>query len=216
MKVFSIILVFGAVLFFAGGGIAAWQGFLEVNTYALIGGIVGSLASTIGLLAFASPRITDRDMLSVESKLVQRLAETTASLNEYEGKISENKEELEQLKRDRLEIELLVRQASVKVFLEEKLRRLSEEIEERVSADRILFDWLVEYERTKDGAAEIDAKIAVSERAELIREVIGEFEPSQRKLYVHIGGARVDVSPIFRFSEQLVTSIADSFLGGRR
>ena len=78
-----------AILFFAGGGIATWHGLLEVNTYALIGGVVGSLASTFGLLlAFASPRLTDSDILSVESKLVQRLAETTASLNEYEDKIS--------------------------------------------------------------------------------------------------------------------------------
>lgn len=216
MKAASIILVVCAILFFAGGGIATWQGFLDVSTYALIGGIVGSLASTIGLLAFASPRLTDSDMLSVENKLVQRLAETTASLNEYEDKISENKEELEQLQKDRLEIELLVRQASVKVFLEEKLRRLSEEIDERVSADSTLFKWLLEYEETKASVAEIDAKITKSERAELIKEVIGELEPSRRKIYVDIGGVRVDLSPILKVSEQLAASLADSFLIGRR
>lgn len=216
MKALAIILVVSAILFFAGGGIATWQGVLNVNTYALIGGIVGSVASTIGLLAFASPRLTDSDVLSVESKLVQRLAETTASLNEYEGKISENKEELEQLQRDRLEIELLVRQASVKVFLEEKLRRLSDEIEERVGADKTLLNWLTEYERTKASVTEIDAKITESERAELIREVIGQFEQSQRKLYLNFGGARIDVSPALRLTEQLVTSVADGFLIGRR
>ncbi|OCW59277.1 hypothetical protein AWJ14_09525 [Hoeflea olei] len=155
-------------------------------------------------------------MLSVESKLVQRLAETTASLKEYEGKISENKEEIEQLHRDRLEIELLVRQASVKVFLEEKLRRLSDEIEERVGADKTLFDWLIEYEQTKASVAEIDAKITESDRAELIREVVGQFEQSQRKLYLNVGVVRLDVSPALRFTEQLVTSLTTSFLIGRR
>jgi hypothetical protein len=211
-KALSIFVVFAAILFFIGGGIAVWQGVLGVATYALVGGIVGSIASTIGLLAFASPRLTEKDVLSVESQLVQRLADATTSLNEYETKISENKEELQQLQRDRLEVELLVRQASVKVFLEEKLKRLAEEIEERVISDTTLTDWLIEHEKSIEKVKEIDGQIASSNRADLIREVIGDLQPSDKKLFVEVLGVKVDVSPILRLSEGLVEGIAKSML----
>ena len=207
MKAISVILVVCAALFFAGGGIATWQGLFDVQTYALVGGILGSLASVIGLLAFASPRLTDDDVLSVESQLVQRLADATTSLNEYESRISENKEELEKLKRDRLEIELLVRQASTKVFLEEKLKRLSSEIEDRVLSDSVLADWLQEYEQSKQSVIKIDGEIAASGRADLISEIVGEIGPSRKRLYVEVGGIKVDVSPFLRASEQLVAGI---------
>ena len=216
MKAFWILVVLGAVAFFVGGGIATWQGALDVHTYALIGGIVGSVASSIGLIAFALPRLTDKDMMSLESQLVQRLAETTASLNDYESRLSDNKEELEQLQRDRLEIELLVRQASIKVFLEEKMRRLTEEIEDHVASDKTLVTWLAEYQKTRKSIGEIEGKITESDRAELIREVIGELAPSRRKVFVHIGGQPVDVSPVLRVSEQLVATVVDSFTGSRR
>lgn len=211
-KAISIIVVFAAILFFVGGGIAVWQGLLNVTTYALVGGIVGSIASTIGLLAFASPRLTENDVLSVESQLVQRLADATTSLKDYEEKISENKEELQKLQRDRLEVEILVRQASVKVFLEEKLKRLAEEIEERVLTDVTLTEWLIEYEKSKERVAEIDGQIATSERADLIGEVIGDLQPSKRKLFVDVFGMGVEVSPILRLSEGLVEGIAKAML----
>lgn len=212
VKALSIIIVFAAILFFIGGGVAIWWGLLGVPTYALIAGVVGSLASIISILAFASPRLTDKDVLSVESQLIQRLADATSSLNEYESRISENKDELQKLKSDRLEIEILVRQASIKVFLEEKLKRLSTEIEDRVFLDSILSNWLVEYENTKQKVEEIDAQISVSNRAELIIEVIGELQPSSKKFYVEVAGVKIDISPILRLSEGLIDGISKGLL----
>lgn len=207
IKAISILVVTAAIAFFLIGGLVTWQGGLDIVTYATVGGIVGSVASTLGLLAFASPRLSDRDVLSVESQLVQRLADATTSLNDYESRISENKEELQKLERDRLEIELLVRQASIKVFLEEKMKRLSDEIEDRVFSDDTLTNWLVEYQKTKMNIAEIDGQISESERAELIQEVIGDIQPATRKMFVEIGGRKVDVSPVLRVSELLATGL---------
>jgi len=215
-KLFSILIVFAAIIFFVVGGGLAFYEIISINTYALFGGIVGSIASTIGLLAFASPRLTAKDVLSVESQLVQRLADATTSLNDYEARISANKDKLEQIQRDRLEIEILVRQASVKVFLEEKLRRLSVEVDNRVGADTTLVEWISEYERTKINVSEIDGEITKSSRAELIKEIVGDFDSKEKKLFIHIGGFRLDASPVLRFSEHLVATIASGFLGMRR
>ena len=110
------------------------------------------------------------------------------------------------------EVELLVRQASVKVFLEEKLKRLAEEIEQRVISDTTLTDWLIEYEKSIEKVKEIDGQIASSNRADLIREVIGGLQPSDKKLFVEVLGVKVDVSPILRLSEGLVEGIAKSVL----
>ena len=100
----------------------------------------------------------------------------------------------------------------MKVFLEEKLKRLAEEIEQRVISDTTLTDWLIEYEKSIEKVKEIDGQIASSNRADLIREVIGGLQPSDKKLFVEVLGVKVDVSPILRLSEGLVEGIAKSVL----
>lgn len=212
-KVISITLVLSAITFFFIGGLLTWAGIIPVMAYATAGGIIGSIASTIGLLAFASPRLTDKDVLSVEGQLVQRLADATTSVQAYENRISENIEEIQRLERDRLEIEILVRQASVKVFLEEKMKRLSDEIENHVLSDVTLVKWLTAYEQTKLGIAEIDGQITSSERAELIMEVIGDIQPANRKIFVEFGGLKVDLSPVLRVSERLANSLVATMIG---
>jgi len=111
MRAIAILGVLSSILFFLIGGVLTWFGVISVINYAFAAGIIGSIASSIGLLSFASPRLTSSDLLNVEGELVEKLSTSIQSVREYENKISKNKEEIEKIERERREIELLVRQA---------------------------------------------------------------------------------------------------------
>jgi uncharacterized small protein (DUF1192 family) len=87
----------------------------------------------------------------VEAELVQNLADTMKSVKEYEQRVSVNREEINRLEQERREIELIVRQASLKIFMEERLRNLAAEVEKRVNADAMLCDLLVTIKRQPSG-----------------------------------------------------------------
>lgn len=211
-KSVAIIVVTLSIVFFIVGGLLVWNGLFSTNAYALSAGIIGSVASIIGLLTFASPRLTSKDILSVEGDLIQKLALATKSVEEYEERISHNKEQLASLEQDRRQIELLVRQASVKVFLEEKLRRLSVEIEDNVLSNHTLSDYLIQYESTKLKIAEIDGEIHNSGKADLISSIIGDLKPEDRKLFVTFFGLKLDISPVLQATEVIATNITKSLI----
>ncbi|MGE6785434.1 hypothetical protein ACQKGL_23220 [Ensifer adhaerens] len=212
IKGLAILAVLAAMIFFVLGGILVWNGVFSVGNYGLYGGIVGSIASILSLLGFASPRLTSDDIINVENELVQKLADAAKSVKDSEKMIATNKEAIEKLERDRLNVELLVRQASIKVFLEEKLKNLSEEIEQRVLSDKILSDYLIEYSSSKERVRSLDGEIGVSQHAELIEEIIGEVRPRDRKMFVEFAGLKIDVSPVLNAAEMLASSLTKSIL----
>jgi len=112
------VVIATVALFFALGGLLAWLGTLDATTYIVITGLVGSVASVIGLVALGAPRLTTSDIRNVEADLLQSVAEQVQSAKEYEEKLASNREELSRLEQERVEIELLVRQASLKLFME--------------------------------------------------------------------------------------------------
>lgn len=207
MKFLLVGVVAVSAVFLTAGGVMTYFGIIDINNYALISGSLGSIASIIGLFSFFSPKFTSKDILSVEAELVQRLADATASVKKYEERISENKEELQTLEQSKLEIEMLVRQASIKVFLEQKIKRVSEEIEERIKADKMLSDWIREYQFALNQVEEIDVEICRSHQADLVSEIIENIERMNKEVSVKIGN--VDITPFLRIADE----VARRFIG---
>lgn len=216
MKIFAILTVSIAMIFFLVGGALCWQGIFPVESYAITAGIVGSLASTVGLLGFAAPRLTSNDFQIVESELLEKLAEATKELNEYQSKISGDKEQIAQLQQDKREIEFLVRQASFKIFLEEKIRNLSYEIEQKILSDQILSEYLIQYSKTKNQIIKLEGEIAASEKAELIYEIVGKIKPDNRRIYIEFFGIKLDASPFLRGMDLLASTIIGRLHLGKR
>ena len=190
-------IVFLCVLFFVVGGIFAASGVFPLQIYALISGLAGSLASTLGLLAFLSPRLTADDVRGVEAQLIEQLSEATSSLNAYENKIQKSKEEIDQLERLRKDIEVVVRQTSLKFYLEEKIKTLSDEIEEKIEENNHILNLLHAYQETKEKLNQIDGEIAGSPHAELVLNIIGKIEQKDLRLVVNIGkNTSIDLTPI--------------------
>jgi hypothetical protein len=211
MKIAAIFFVLFAIIFFLVGGVLAWFGILDNGSYAFAAAIVGSVASTVGLLGITSPRLTSSDIQKVESELINKLAAAAKDVKEYEKQISTNKEEIAQLQKERLEIELLVRQASIKIFMEEKVSRLSSEIEKQVLSDHALTEYLIEYEKTKKRIEKLDGEISTSEKAELIYQIIGEIKHDGSRFYIDVAGLKIDIGPVFRLPDVLITKISKIF-----
>jgi hypothetical protein len=173
MKKLIIVAIVVLCVFFIVGGIAAYFGKLDKEIYIVVTGIVGGLASVIGLIGLLSkPSITASDMRQVEVELVQGLADTMKTVSDYESRISTNKQEIDRLEKERAGIELLVRQASLKVFLEEKLKNIAGEIDKKVGADARLLELLTDYVDASSQVVKIDGQIQQSERAELIQQIL--------------------------------------------
>jgi len=99
---------------------------------------------------------------------------------------------------------------SIKVFLEEKLKVLSNEIESKVISDAILSEYLSAYLKTKDQVTELDGQISSSDRAELIHEIVGDIQPSKKRVYIEIAGIKIELAPILRTMDLLAASLIKS------
>jgi ROS/MUCR transcriptional regulator protein len=82
------ISVLVVALFFAVGGFLAWRGSLDSTTYIVLTGVIGSIASIVGLIALASPRLTAKDIRDVEADLAKELSTTMQEVRDYEAQAS--------------------------------------------------------------------------------------------------------------------------------
>ena len=144
--IISLRIIIALVLaFFAVGAVLAIFGKFNTDTYIIVTGIIGSIASVIGLVALGSARLTAADIRNVETELLKDIADQVQAVKEYEDKLATNREEITRLERERAEIEVIVRQASLKLFMEERLRYIANEVEKRISADVSLNEMIENY-----------------------------------------------------------------------
>jgi hypothetical protein len=200
MKAVVRVTVLLFALYFAVGGFCAWRGWLDANAYIILTGLIGSIASVIGLIALASPRLTAKDVRDVEADLFKELSDTIQSVKNYEAQALAGRKEIDRLAQERAEIELLVRQASLKAFMEERLGYIALEIEKQINSNSTLILLLNEYTSALDRVTEINGTIERSERADLIQRVLTDIDPRLRKeraptLLVGIGNNKIDIGP---------------------
>jgi len=183
-----VILIFLSLLV---GGIATYLGKIDVGVYALFSGVAGSAASILGLLAFFSSGLSKRDFILAEQAMIGKLAEAGESLQAYEEKISQNKKEISDLERARLETEVLVRQLSIKFFLEERLSNLSESITRKIDEDLELRNMLESYfiDQEKIKALNIpDAKVSGNKYINELLTIIENEIRSRKESHNNLNG----------------------------
>lgn len=131
-RIFAIVILI-CVAYFIGGWVAVHFGLFDKNTYFSYAGIVGGLASVVGLLSFTKPALTKTDLQEIEMDSLRSIAETSDQLKKLEGERARTKEELGDLEIQKKEMELLVKKASLVLFLKEQYshheKKISVEIE---------------------------------------------------------------------------------------
>ena len=184
-KIIFVLIISLITSSFAIAGALVWYNVISLEIYGIFAGAFGTLCSLIGLcLPLFRRKQVREDILSVEANIFQRLAEATQSLEFYQKNIAKNERELERIKKDRIEIELLVRQESAKIFLEEKLIRLSNDIDHRIRSDKMLINYLTEYKEILAQIYEYKTDLSESEHVKLVNEIVGKIhaETNQKKL----------------------------------
>jgi hypothetical protein len=133
MKKLFVILIVSCFLYFVGGSILLWIDWLTKDQFLTIGGIVGSLASILGLFSLIRPAISRTDIQNIEIESLRKIVETSDEVQRLEQKRTMTRQEIEDLSLKKAEMEFLVRKASLSLFLEEQRklyeRRIREEIE---------------------------------------------------------------------------------------
>ena len=75
-----VILFPVCILYFIIGAILLWSKIFPLQTYLGGAGIVGGLASVLGMLSFLRPALTSNDIQSIETDSLLKLAEVSGDI----------------------------------------------------------------------------------------------------------------------------------------
>jgi hypothetical protein len=168
----SIIIILLTAIFFAAGWWPVKKGWITEQTYLTAAGIVGGLASVVGLLGLVRSPLTRRDFENVEWEAVTKIADSEKQLLELEGRKAKAHSELDQLTRTRQELSDLVKKASAVLFLQEELDRSSQNLSKFLGKHPGLRKELEEYSENVSRLKALNEEVQHHPDAELIAEVL--------------------------------------------
>lgn len=166
------LLITVCILYFIIGGILALIGWFPADKYAITGGVVGGLASVLGLISLARPGLSQHDLDNIESDSLRKLAETTDKIKELDAARTATKEELDTLELQKQEMELLVQKASLSLFLREHRRLYEKWIQEEIQQNRELQRQLHELVAIDQKLDALNEEIESDPNVDLVKEII--------------------------------------------
>lgn len=186
------ILVAAAILYFTIGGVTVWVGWFTVEWYALCGGIVGSIASTLGLVSLSRPSLRQEDLEGIQLDSLQKIAEASKEISELESKreselnrLEEAKvlthEQIQSLEEQKSRMEVLVQRASLSLFLQEQHRLYSERIAEAISKSSSLKSHLDELERIGRKLNALNDEIETDPHVDLLKSVVASAKEDENE-----------------------------------
>jgi hypothetical protein len=120
MRRISAIVILLCITYFIVGWIAVLLGVFDKYLYFSYAGFVGAIASVVGLLSLTKPAFTKTDLHEIEIDSLKSIAETSEQLKSLERERVKTIEELDDLELQKKEMELLVKKASLVLFLKEQ------------------------------------------------------------------------------------------------
>lgn len=182
MRRLLAILILLCILYFAGGWVAVQLNFLEESTYFSFAGLVGGLASVLGLLSFTKPALTKSDLQEIEIESIQSIAKTTEELGSLEKERATTKKELGALAVQKKEMELLVKKASLALFLQEQHTYLEDKIRDVVDSNSELKESLLKIQEISEKMSLLDTEIEQDSNVEKLKEVLAAASKKQSSI----------------------------------
>jgi predicted nucleic acid-binding Zn-ribbon protein len=194
------ITIFLCILYFLGGWVSVYAEWITKDSYFAYAGVVGGLASVAGLFALTRPAITRTDFEAIEIETLRSLTETTNQLKTLESKRTKTREELDDLAIKKAEMELLVRKASLALFLKEQFAHHERHVLDEIAKNSTLrqhLDGAIESAKKLDALnEEIESNPNVNQLKEIIasasrrqptlEEAIEDFPPIIRNVFFMI------------------------------
>ncbi len=170
-KIFAIAIT-TCLIYFLGGWVAVYYDVVKRQTYLDYAGIVGSLASVAGLIAFIKPAFSKSDINATELDALKSMTEKLVQLQLLEAERSKTKEEIESLEIKKQEMELLVKKASLALFLKEQYEYHSIQITDEIERNASLKEHLKKASEAANKLEVLGEEIAASPNVDQLREII--------------------------------------------
>ncbi|WP_019897420.1 hypothetical protein [Methylotenera mobilis] len=180
MRHFYKVVIGLSLIYFLGGWVLVHYGQFQEATYFTYSGIVGSFASIAALLSLTRPAITQSDIQSIEVGTLKSLAETTEQLKALEGRHAQAREAIDSLEITKQEMALLVKKASLALFLKEQYSYQESQVLDEISKNSRLNEALKLADDTSKKLHALDEEIATSPYVIQLREIISSA--NRRKL----------------------------------
>lgn len=180
-RLFAIIILL-CITYFIGGWGAVHFGILTKDLYFSFAGIVGGLASVVGLFSFTKPGLTKTDLQEIEIDSLKSIAKTADELQGLEIEREKTEEELGDLRIQKKEMELLVKKASLALFLKEQYSHIEEKILGEVQANDVLQESLSEVIELKRKLSALDEEVEADPNVTLLREIMASASRKQPTL----------------------------------
>lgn len=200
-----MILIF--ISYFLIGGIAALLKLISINDYLIWGGIVGGVASVIGLLSFFQPALTRDDLQQLQLDSLRSLAETTDQLEQLEQARAAARHDIDTLALQKQQMEILVRKASLSLFLQEQHDLYAKKIIGEIERNSDLATNLRELKDIDAKLAALNEEIDTDENVNLLKEII--FEAKRRQETNSILTVEFEYSPFLRFILELAQMLSN-------
>jgi len=171
-KKLLVVVVALCALYFIGGFFAVKFEWLSEENYNSYATIFGGLASVFGLLSFTLPRLTTTDLREVEYESLQKVTKTVGELQQRANELSAKEQELARLNLQKAEMELLVRKASITLFLQDQLERSQDRIVSIVSSNSELQQLLSDVNPIKEKLTALQEQITKNEHVDLLLEIM--------------------------------------------
>jgi hypothetical protein len=169
------LLIVACLLYFICGGIAVYLRWFAPDRYVGIGGVVGGVASVLGLLALARRSLNQDDLAGLELESLRRIADTSEQVKQLELARAETLEEIGTLETRKRQMEFLVQKASLVLFLQEQHRLYEKRVQDELAQNKGLMDSISELVSIEQKLAALEEEIARDPNvpnAELLERVI--------------------------------------------
>ncbi|MBT2660590.1 hypothetical protein [Bacillus sp. ISL-45] len=206
-KILLAIITLG-VLYFIGGFVAVKLNWISSNTYNSYATIVGGVATLCGLITFALPKLTPKDLEILEIQSLERVTKIAEDLNSKKSELNLKETELSKLDKQKKEMEILVIKASTSLFLQDQIKRNESRVLNLINQNKEIIRLLEEIKLNKEKLAALDEEIKNSEQVELLEEIIEKARRNDNKnnQSIVIGGLYPLEIPL-----NLFTNVAGNF-----
>ena len=179
MRKITIFLLPLCVLYFLIGLVLVWLKAVEYQNYLNGAGIVGAIASVLGLLSFARPPLTQSDIQNIEAESLSKLGDISKEIKDLEKARVATATEINNLEMQKKEMELLVRKASMALFLRDQHEHHEQKILNYLKKEPEIFSSFTELSSVDKKLKALNEEIEKDENVEFLKEVIRASKTSQ-------------------------------------
>ena len=174
MRKLIILFLVCSIAYFIIGWYGQHEAWLSMDQYLTYGGIVGGFASIIGLFGFLRPPMSRNDIQNIEIESLKKVVEASEEIKRLEKTQNKQLTEIDALEKQRIEMEFLVRKASMSLFLQEQKKYYLKEVRLHIDSSDDLQEKLKSLTEIDQKLHALDEEIEKDPNVEQLKRVIRE------------------------------------------